>query len=113
MKILDFDQAKVAAVYQSREFRAVIQSSKPFLINHRETADVPLEEKDKLDYERNFYSLLFKMKIKPQLHWTVMQLAGLSHPQQDFSHITTIKLPTTVALEQLRAAFKNTGVIKL
>lgn len=113
MKISELNKSSVPKVYLKDEFRACIESSLPFIASHTDTVTVTLTEKDKVDYERNFYSLLSKLGIKTQLHWVILKLAGLSHAQQDFSHLESITVPSTKPLEQLRQSFTNSGVISI
>ena len=99
--------------YYGKEYRAIAQGCLDYILNHKETTSIDVEPLRVQQYNRNFYSLLFRMQIKPAVHWLTMRLSGLYHPSEDFSELTQIVVPTSTIMRQIGAPFKTTGVVKI
>ena len=95
------------------EYRAMIEGILDYLRNHSETAKVSVEPNLVFHYNRNFYSLLSRLKQSSKYHWIIMRTTGLAAPDEDFSDLETIYVPSPDLISRITGAFKTTGILRM
>lgn len=101
MAIEDLFLKTASSDYYDPNFRNEIEAHVVYLYNHPQTAIVTVDPMDLYVYEFDFYGMLTKMGVPPELHFATLRMAKLNSSQDDFKHLEFIRIPDKGVLQKI------------
>ena len=101
MAIEDLMAPTADAAYYDEKFRLVIEDHIEYLRAQPDTTISTVTSMDLYVYAFDFYGMLIKMGVPPDLHYATMRLAGLGSPQDPFGHLERLFIPSSTTLGKI------------
>lgn len=101
MAIEDLLLTTASSAYYSPEFRDVIEAHIGYLYDHPQTTINTVDAMDLYVYDFDFYGMLIKMGVPPELHFATLRMARLTSPQDNFGHLELIRIPDKGVLQKI------------
>lgn len=97
--------------YYDAGFRTVLEDHLSYFRTHPTTTIQTLQASDVFVHEFDFYGLLRKMGIPPELHYVTMRLANLTSPNDSFKHLEMLLVPDLTEVNKRLQMFRATKSI--
>lgn len=92
--------------YYEQGFRKVIEDNLAILRNSPYTQSLSLKPYHASLYKNQLYSLLTEYKIPVYLHWIMMRLNGMSHPNE-YEGVEILYIPDFKMVENLLNTYRS------
>lgn len=93
--------------YYVESFKNTLEAHLPYLRASSKSRLVILTDLQGVVYKGNLYGLLNELRVAKYLHWIVMRINGMYSSFDFNADITTLRIPDTAELEQLRMSWKS------
>lgn len=94
-------------IYYNTEFRRFLETYMHYIRDHKQTKVEDIDPHDAYKYEGDFYGLLQKIGVQPNIHWLVMRVNDLTNPNEAGEKTTRILLPDEALLSRLSQIFQS------
>lgn len=98
----DTGQDPGADIYYRSDFRDMIETHLTYLLEDEGAESKIVDPQVAVRHEYDFLGLLSEMRIKPQYHWIVMRMNGLTNPTNYTSDMVNLIIPSTATIDRLR-----------
>lgn len=87
--------------YYSDGFHTVLEDHMTYLRGLSSTSKIAIDPIDVIRYKADFFALLLKLNVKPQLHWVTMRMSGLVSPAFVPEDLVNILIPDESEITRL------------
>lgn len=108
MQILTILNKPTSLVYYEQQFRVLLEDHLTYLKSLTTTRRISIDQQLGYKYEGDLDGLLTQLNIRPEFHFIVMRLNGLTSPQEFNSDRTsTLLIPDNKEIERIRSSYKT------
>lgn len=100
------------SIYYQDHFRSMVEAHIPWLREHRDTNDLPIEPKVAIRYQGDFFGLLTRLQFQQHLHWIIMRVNGLTNPMEYDHEMLELRIPSKDVLADLERLHTTTEVVE-
>lgn len=107
MDINQLEMDSGADVYYESRFRIAIEDHLQYLKTHPETTTQEVESKYAFKYSGDMSGLLTLYRYPVYMHWIIMRMNGYSDFTQLTEEASQLLIPSSNAVERIRAVYKT------
>jgi hypothetical protein len=111
---MDIDRLMMAPgpdVFYSADFMATMESHIEYFKNHPDTVLMEVDASRSKVYAGDLYGYLNEIRIEPQYHWFIARLNGMFASTDFNPNIVNFFVPSRDAIDNIRIAYKATGIM--